>query len=261
MLPRPLMLLPPDPKPLAPVGVQLRDWYAAPAGAAVARALHTALEGFLPDLFGYHAVQLGLAVPELLRSSRIPHRVLIDADAAEASLRAAPERLPILADGVDLVLLTHVLEFSPEPHQVLREVERALLPEGHVVLIGFNPASLYGAWKLGAGWRGRAPWSGRFITPYRLKDWLALLGFDVLDSRPCGFLPPAQRPGVQRRLGFLETAGARWWPWLGGVYVLLARKRVATLRPIRPRWRPRRALVGGGRLAGSSSRGYGRHRG
>jgi hypothetical protein len=86
-----------------------------------------------------------------------------------------------------------------------------------------------------------------------VRDWLALLGFDVLESRSRFYRPPLQHRGLQRRLAFLDSWGGRWWQPLGGLYVVVARKRVVTLTAVKPRWSKARRLVGSG-LAEPTSR-------
>ncbi|OOG28706.1 methyltransferase type 11 [Thioalkalivibrio denitrificans] len=235
----------------------LRDWYASPPGEAIADDVVRYLNSMVPQLFGYHALRIGDLGPErdTLEGSRIIHRVRLDL-VPPADVLAQPRALPVAADTLDLVVLTHVLEFCADPHAVLREVDRTLVPEGHVIVIGFNPISFMGLRRLAAMGRGTAPWHGRYYTHWRVKDWLKLLGYDVLDCVPSGFRPPLRHAGVLRRLRFMETLGARFWPILGSVYVILARKRVVTLTPVRPRWRPRRRIAAG--LAGSGLRRQGR---
>ena len=92
---------------------------------------------------------------------------------------ADPHWLPFAENGVDLIVLPHVLEFTDEPHQLLREVHRVIRPEGHLIIAGFNPFSLFGA-KRYFGREQTMPWTGNFIALYRLKDWLSLLGFEVV---------------------------------------------------------------------------------
>jgi SAM-dependent methyltransferase len=242
----------------APVDrLALRHWYASPPGEALADDLCRYLESVVPQLFGYHAVRIGDLGPERnpLSGSRIIHRVQLDL-VPPSDVLAQPRALPIQTDSLDLVVLTHVLEFCIDPHSVLREVDRTLVPEGHVVVIGFNPLSLLGLRRLVAFGRGSAPWRGRYYTAWRVKDWLKLLGYDVLECVSAGFRPPVRHAGLLRRLRVMETLGARFWPALGGAYVILARKRVATLTPVRRRWRPRRRVAPG--LAGSGLRRQGR---
>lgn len=226
---------------------ELRDWYRSTAGSGVVARVRSVLDLWVPQLFGYHALQIGDlgAELDLLESSRILHRVTVDPSSPEAGLRALPDQLPIQTDSVDLVLLSHALEFSAQPHQVLREVDRVLVPEGHVLIVGFNPLSLFGLWRLVLARRRRVPWTGRFYSPYRVKDWLSVLGFKAVSCEYLAFSPPVQRVGLQRRLAWLERLGSRWWPYLGGAYVVLARKQVITLTPVKPRWRPRRAILAG----------------
>lgn len=238
----------------------LRAWYRTPLGRALAGVEQQRLEERLPDLFGYHLLTLDPPYrQEALESSRISHRILLShapvSGSGELSLEGESERLPFAADTLDAILLPHTLELSRDPHQVLREVDRCLVPEGHVLILGFNPVSWWGLWGLLARWRHATPWSLRAIGPGRLRDWLSLLGFDTLQLVPLFHRPPLQSQRALDRLGFLETR--RPLALLAGAYFLLARKRVATLTPIRPRWRPRRGLLGAG--VAPTNRSY-RHR-
>ncbi len=236
---------------------ELRAWYAREPGRSLAEAEGALLRRALEGVFGYHLLVVGVCpAREALEGCAIRHRVLVDLDgtAGGAALQARSAALPLRADSVDAVVLAHALDFEPDPYETLREAERVLVPEGHLVVLGFNPLSLWGArWALARG--PGAPWCGRRLTVGRLHDWLSLLGFDVLATRRAFFRPPARRAGLLRRLGFLERAGARAWPVLGAVYVVLARKRVIALTPVRPRWRPRRALAPAGGLVEPTPRG------
>jgi SAM-dependent methyltransferase len=142
---------------------------------------------------------------------------------------------------VDLVVLPHALESTADPHLVLREAERVLIPEGQLVISGFNPLSLWRLRQLFARKGSGAPWDERFIGLLRLKDWLHLLGFELNGGRFGCYAPPFERPHWQSRFAFMEKAGARWWPIMGGAYVVRAVKRVHGMRLIAPAWRKERA--------------------
>lgn len=229
---------------------ELHAWYGHDPGDLLLEMERGHLDEVLHDLFGYHLLQVGCFHDrDLLAASRISHRVVVDADivqrnSSSTTLRGCAAGLPIATDSVDVVVLPHTLEFESDPHQVLREAERVLIAEGHVIVLAFNPWSLWGVWRSILARRGIPPWSGRFLGLIRIKDWLALLGFDVVLVRQYFFRPPLRRDGVMRRLMFMEKLGARMWPRLSGAYMVVAKKRVTTLTPIRPHWRPRRSLVG-----------------
>lgn len=225
-----------------------RRWFSQPLGQQLLSEERRYLEEALPYLFGYHLVQVGrLAEPDLVGSSRVLHRVVMDQDYASTpvvpSFYGYPDQMPIESCSIDVLVLHHTLEFEPEPHQVLREADRVLIPEGHVVIMCFNPWSLWGLWRLALKHRGKAPWCGQFLSHTRLKDWLALLGFDLIMTKPYFFRPPLHNERVMQRLQFLDRLGARWWPLFSGAYLIIAKKRVATLTPLKPRWRPRRARL------------------
>lgn len=235
---------------------QLRIWYQTVLGAELQSAECKQLDCVLSNLFGYHLLQLGCPMElDLLAHSRIKHRMVLETDNSvkQSDCMQGTERclgmahqLPFANDSLDVLVLPHTLEFEAEPHQLLREVDRTLIPEGHVVILGFNPWSLWGLVRLFLGWRHQPPWCGHFFSTTRVKDWLALLGFDTVLVQGYFYRPPIQHSGLLERMKLLEYSGSRWWSVFGGGYVLVAKKRVTTLTPIKPRWHSKRRLLGGG---------------
>jgi len=231
---------------------ELSAWLETPAGRYMLAWEQQQLDEVVADLFGFHAVQLGLPPLDALRNNRMPHRWLAT-DAAEgvgaegAALPDAPrcvalhchfDALPFPNQSVDLVVLPHGLELAHDPHQTLREVERVLVPEGRVVILGFNPASLWGLkQRMGRmrqrlGGRGPLflPRTGEFIGYWRLRDWLRLLSFDVERGRFGCYRPGVRTDKWMERFSWMEPVGERWWPVLGAVYFLVAVKRVRGMR-------------------------------
>lgn len=238
-----------------PVGpaftARLEDWYASPLGTELAAREQACLSEMLRDVFGYYLLQVGLnaGFGEAVAASRIRHRILLPPSVCGSALGlqmvARPEQLPVVSDSVDAVFLPHTLDFASDPRQVLRESERVLIPEGRVLIIGFNALSIWGFWGLVRRRQGKVPWCGDFLTPFRVADWLSLLGFDIEMQEMTMFRPPWRR-ALLRDLSFLDSMGRRFWPLLGGVYAIRAVKRVSTLTPLRPRWKNRRPLLHGG---------------
>ncbi|HEX4986074.1 MAG TPA: methyltransferase domain-containing protein [Burkholderiales bacterium] len=214
----------------------LSEWFSTTLGA---RQLEAELDYFdreLADVFGFNAMQIGLPEHPYLRSNRIAFRCVVGTEGA-VGLRSDACALPLQAASIDLMALPHTLEFSSNPHQVLREVSRVLVPEGHVVLSGFNPWSLWGVRRLLAREPRTFPWCGQFISLPRIKDWMALLGFELAGGRMGSYAPPLSSEKWSHRCRFMESAGDRWWPFAGGVYYLHGVKRVAGMRLITPRWK------------------------
>lgn len=218
----------------------LSAWFGTELGRELIAAENRLLGHILPDLFGYHALQLGQAAPvNLLQSSRIRHRILA-APALQpveglSPLLAQPDSLPLAADSIDVVVIHHGLDVAANPHAVLREASRVLLPEGHLVILGFNPWSLWGLWRLFRLPWASTPWLRRALSPQRMSDWLTLLDFDIVGVESAYFLPPVETAMVRRRLSWLEALGNRYWSQGGATYALLARKRVSCMTPLRLR--------------------------
>ncbi|MDZ7753078.1 MAG: methyltransferase domain-containing protein [Gammaproteobacteria bacterium] len=231
---------------------RLRAWFRTRPGAWVLEEEVAALGQVLPDLFGYHLLQVeSLDGVDLLEDSRVQNAMIMGVGTPPSHLRHSffrgiPKALPVASESIDVVVLPHVLEFEDHPHQALREAERVLVPEGHLVVTGFNPWSLMGLRRLFDRRRGSAPWNGDFISASRLKDWLALLGFDVIVTDSCFYRPPLSQPALMDRLRFLDGVGRRLWGMGGGIYVMVARKRVVAVTPLKPRWRPERRLLPSG---------------
>ncbi len=212
----------------------LNEWFATPQGGYVLAREQDYFDRTVGDIFGFNALQLGLPDYDFLRSSRMPLRFSAGNQAGN-SVRLICTELPFECDGMDLVVLPHVLEFADHPHQILREVERVLRPEGNLIVSGFNPRSLWGLRRTLASKQGY-PWCGDFIALSRLKDWLSLLGFEVVAGRFAAYAPPFRQTKWLDRFAFMEAAGDRWWAVSGGVYFLQAIKRVRGMRLIKPKW-------------------------
>lgn len=220
-------------------GLTATEWLASPQGRYLMAREQAYFDEAVVDVFGYHAIQLGLEQVDLLRANRIPLRVCAG-PRGSVGLRADFGDLPVESNSVDLMVLPHTLEFTGHPHQVVREVARVLRPEGHVVIAGFNPLSLWGL-RRGIGRRRDYPWTGRFIHLARVKDWFALVGLEIVAGSMACYVPPCTEQKWLDRFGFMEKAGDRWWPIAGGVFFLQAIKRVRGIRLIMPKWSDRAA--------------------
>ncbi|MGI9301990.1 MAG: class I SAM-dependent methyltransferase [Gammaproteobacteria bacterium] len=224
----------------------LCHWYGQGIGERLVHDLRKHLDAMLVQQFGYFALQIGsIALQhEFLERCAIKTHIHMDLIERNATVCGSPDALPFEPDSLDLILLMHSLDFAQDPHQVLREVERTLIPQGHVVIVGFNPWSLFGVWQLALRRRGRVPWCGHFYTNARVKDWLSLLGFESLRCSYIAHRPPVPYKRLYDRLAFVE--GVRYIaPFTGGVYVLMAQKKVAKVTPLKTAWLPRRRVITG----------------
>lgn len=84
------------------------------------------------------------------------------------------QELPFGDNTVDACLLAHTLNFTQDPHQLLREVERILSDDGYLFLSLFSPRS-----KLLVK-RHLNHFAYRQFCQWRILDWLELLGFEIL---------------------------------------------------------------------------------
>lgn len=231
---------------------RLPDFFLTGLGQGLIQMEREQIGHILPGLFGYHILQAGcIAGIDYLASTRITHKITLlvherEHGPSDACVYCTCGSLPIASDSMDVVVLPHLLEFESNTHQVLREVERILIGEGHVVIIGFNPWSLWGLWSVILRWWGEVPWCGRFLGVARIKDWLSLLDFEIVSTEHLFYRPPLQNRKLMDKLVFLERLGRYCCRYLGSVYIIVAKKRVIPLTPMRMQWSARRRMITSG---------------
>jgi SAM-dependent methyltransferase len=191
----------------------------------------------LEQVFGDQIVQVGNWGPVdlFLTRARTQFSVLLgDELLPGVGAMVAPQRLPVITDSIDAVLLPHTLDLSLEPHAVLREVHRVLRPDGKLIVLGFNPVSWWGFRHTFAP-LGFPPGLRRQIPTRRLTDWLRLLNLNIDSITGCYASSSAGKAGKLLRR----------WHWFASTYVLVATKQTIPMTIIRPRVRRRASLVGG----------------
>ncbi|WP_158901390.1 methyltransferase domain-containing protein [Burkholderia sp. L27(2015)] len=256
-------------------------WTVSPPGRYVLDWEQSQLDQVVSNIFGYHALQLGMPQLDALRENRMPYRGLVlDAalgtsapfalpgatmQASGASAQDSRQKsavapsspagrstiwcdfleLPFDAQSVDLLVLPHTLEFTPNPHGLLREAERVLMPEGQLVILGFNSLSLWGVRQTVSRMTGSqfVPAAHDLIAFNRIKDWIKLLGFELDRGRFGCYRPPLLTDKWLARCAFMEAAGDRWWPIFGASYMITAIKRVTGMRLIGKAWATKPALA------------------
>ncbi len=232
-------------------GEQLPRWLSATPGRELLDRECGCVKELLSDLFGYYLLQVGCSREFIkpIAHSRIRYHVALETRfpgmGGGRTVIGADRAFPVATDSIDTVFLPHTLDLAADPCQVLRETERVLIPEGRVIILGFNPWSVWGLWRLFRRHSGQVPWCGAFLGQRRVAGWLALLGFDIEQQHPLMFLPPLRREDVLSRLEILESIGLRWLPLFSGAYAIRAVKRVSTLTPMQPLWKTRSRVMPG----------------
>jgi SAM-dependent methyltransferase len=226
------------------------NWFETPIGGRVLREESLLARHALDDVFGFELLQVGAWGParHLLSAARTQHTTLLaPRPGAGVTLCAPLTSLPFASDSIDAILLPHTLELVQDPYAVLREAERVLCAEGCLLIFGFNPWSGWGARRVFGHLIRRPPFppqTRRLLAERRLRDWMALLDFEVAEvSGYLGSLPIA---GRQRRKSDDPTLDPPFRPrtaLTAGGYLLKARKRVQTLTLVRPRRRARQRVL------------------
>lgn len=218
------------------VTTRLSDWYLTPIGRQLGAELAQRITGLADESFGYHALTVGAVLPEA-PALRIRQHSQVAASAAElrrwlgAGVLADFEALPMAAESVDLMIALHVLETRRDPHDIMRELDRVLRPEGRMLIVGINPLSF---WHLATRWGRGAALAGAHHAPWRVVDWLKLLGYDIHGVHHWGGLCPTNRPGMYEKTHAWRRFSARGLGIMHGFYVIDAVRRLSTPTAIRP---------------------------
>ena len=213
-----------------------------PNGELIVANINQTLAPWWPKFFGYHMLKIGALSGGIdSGKSLIKHQLTLCNQFENCDIVAEIDDLPLQEHSVDVCVLAHALEFSLDPHHVVREANRVLIPNGYLVITGFNPFSLAGVNKFIPYRRKQTPWNGRLFSPMRVKDWLHLMGFEIqLDRRVLhSSLSGQMNSGLFSE--YWRKLADRYFPSLGSVYIIVAKKRVLPLTPIKAKWqlRPR----------------------
>ncbi len=246
----------------------MSDWFKSPLGQSIVQSGVKQCEKLIPAGYYAQGLQVGMPWVNYLFGTEVASQYIADTSNPPFEKPTAPDLLPgsdrVIYDtkdchrvvststalpfpekSQDIIVLPHTLDFCADPHEALRQVNQLLIAEGCIVIVGFNLISLYGVINALTGQNGNQPWDGRFYRAGRVQDWLALLGFDLIGAGMSNYLPPIQSENWREKLAFIERAGDRWWPNLGGIYVIVARKREMGVTPLRSASRPWRRLIPG----------------
>ncbi len=236
------------------------NWYQTLSGKSSLDELDCLCAETLSEIFGYYAIEMGVLSGKhnLLKHSRITagfslldsvsalaNKTSFEKNSSPSSVISTIEQLPIATDNIDLVIASHSLESSKDPHQVLREIDRVLVPEGHCILIGFNPnpVSRIGQFIKSRFKKDESLCKTRSVT--HVKDWFSLLGFEVLDVNYMGMRPVVKNKKLFNTLGWLDRLDEFAGPILANIYVIHAKKQVVAMRPNKKVWRAPAVLSGG----------------
>lgn len=235
--------------PFEALAPALHAWFQTDLGRAVLQAEQQLIDRCLSDCFGYHLLQLSVdndltlyndcRIQRCFKAGSIPPASQSERGKA-LFVQCDAQELPFESDSLDAVIVHHAMEFAANPHAVLRELYRVTVPEGRIVLVGFNPWSLLGGRMVLGRYRSNSIWRNHFLSVSRLHDWLELLGF-TMQRTDYAFHRLPLHSSAPRPAGS-EHAWARHWPG-GGVYAITAVKEVSKFIPMKPLWAtPRPAL-------------------
>jgi SAM-dependent methyltransferase len=226
----------------------LSAWWETHLGRALLAAEAELLGEALEDVFGWELLQIGAwgGAHELLAHARTRRQTLVATPgfARGAEIIARPSELPVTSDCIDAVLLPHTLEFAPDPYAILREADRVLVGEGQLLVLSFRPWSLWGV-RARASRNGFPPGLRRVLSEQLVREWLVLLGYEVVAARRYLYQGPWSRASDPGEASARILRRGLTSPLPAGAYLLKARKRVYTLTPVRLRRIERPAVLGG----------------
>lgn len=210
------------------------SWSQLPHGEWLKEELRDALAPHCAKIFGYYLVRVGhLAKSMEMPDLRVRHQFSA-ASVGEADIQTDFEYWPFAEGVLDGVMMIGQLEFERDPHQVLRELSRSLIADGHLILAGFNPlspATMTGLWPSNMS---KPPWSGRYFSKARINDWLSLLNFEIVGS---GYVAPTMLIPKTASANFGLKHVSRFIPQVGAMYYVVARKREFPLTVVRNKQR------------------------
>ncbi|UAY78489.1 methyltransferase domain-containing protein [Pasteurella canis] len=170
------------------------SWRQLNNGEQYCNLLTQYFSAWFPKILGYHFLKLGGLSAEIAYDLFLPHQIILSPEITDtlnklskqqntSFIQAKLTELPFLESSIDACLLTNILNFSQDPHQILREVNRILIDDGYLFLSLFNPISPL----LFKRYFHKKPHDRLLFRHYllwRIIDWLELLNFEILECKP-----------------------------------------------------------------------------
>lgn len=237
-------------QPLRDSYEEISRWFSTSLGRRLLIHERKAVAEELRYLFGYHFMQLSSVKNANFSSAcRINHCFSFSPSEASEGDGSRPQgvanfdELPLLDEVVDVTVLHHVLEFSENPHQVLKEAARVTIPRGYVIIVAFNPVSAAGVFhKISALFGAKGVAKRRSLRVGRMRDWLEFLDFSCVNRRNVFHNLPINNARYLASTRIIEKLRYKNRMPGGMSYVLVARKDKSGLTPIKPQWEKSRIL-------------------
>jgi SAM-dependent methyltransferase len=214
----------------------IQAWFAQDLGQRILADEQKCLDSIMPEMYGYHLMQLSVLNNVVLsQQSPVTHHFSLGLQQAQAAGALADfQHLPIEAESIDVAILHHVLDYSPNPHQLLRETARSIIPNGNIIIIGFNPFTGLSLKKqFGRVFIRSAHWRYQNLRSSRLIDWLRVLDFEPMVLRHGYYGMPFNRG---YRQGY-DKFFSKMLPSSGAFYMIVARKSVIPMTLIKQPWK------------------------
>lgn len=206
------------------------------------------LASLIPHYAGRHLLQLSPYSFSSLSTSPIIHKITVFSDYKSkpisdkldySNLESLYTHLPFANDSINLLLMPHTLDTNKSTAlAILTEAWRVLAPNGHLIILGINPISLWGLYRL-FSFNKNPAWDGRFHTIQTLCQWIHFLGGEIQHTESFQFRPPlSSTPGLWlfKKLAWLEQVSPWLIPYMGGIYLIIAEKRVKRLNGLGLVW-------------------------
>lgn len=239
----------------------IEQWFESDLGKNILSLQQDKLDTLMPEVFGYHLMQMSvLDKLPLSRQSPVSHHFSLGFNPRQTDLKIDElsdkkndkenftiatsaisefEHLPIEEESIDAAILHHVLDYSTDPHRLLRETARTIIANGFIVIVGFNPSSMLMLKKqIGRCIKRSDHWRYHDLRKDRVVDWLRVLGFKPMLVQ-YGY---HSLPFNTAFNGKVDKLLAQLLPPLGAFYIIVARKHVIPMTVIREPWKKRQAL-------------------
>jgi Methyltransferase domain len=222
--------------------LDLEQWYETPLGRYVYAAESEWLADYLKQCFGYYLLQLGGSHSlKALHPSPIRNHIWCipqyHNNNLETTLCCDFDELPLAENSIDTFVLPHTLDLSSNPEAVIHAAANALMPEGTMLILGFNPVGIFTPIKQVLAWsRNELPWGLKWQRIGRVRRWLEEADCEIESIKTFLFSFSSTILGSVQRRGLVEAFGQGVCPTWGGVYLIFARKHMVRLTPLEVKW-------------------------
>ena len=214
---------------------ELVKWYRKSVNQPFKKLMNDHIQDIKKQIPGKHVLFIGLSeFKKKFESNKYVSFIAID-EITSSDYISEARKLPFEDNSHDIIIILHALDYTENPYELVREIDRIATDDAKVTIIGFNQFSLWGLLKPIMR-KENPPWMLNFHSLFSVREWFKLLGYDSIYKDTAAFIPISSKKFTKYldKICLLQKIIAYNF---GGLYFFIFDKKILPLTPVKLRFK------------------------